>query len=143
MGAFCSYWITIRKMLEGNNIMLIRITNGQALQARFEYFGRGDSFSNEGFDALFDYLEETLGEDYELDVIAIDSEITEYTLDSLWNDFNNELKEFAEDNGLTPEDLEDLDEKVSLTEEFLSNNTSYVTIEQPNDQPDSYLVAAF
>lgn len=130
-------------MLEGNNIMLIRITNGQALQARFEYFGRGDSFSNEGFDALFDYLEETLGEDYELDVIAIDSEITEYTLDSLWNDFNNELKEFAEDNGLTPEDLEDLDEKVSLTEEFLSNNTSYVTIEQPNDQPDSYLVAAF
>lgn len=123
--------------------MLIRITNGQALQSRFEDFERGSSFSNEGFNALFDYVEENFGEDYELDVVALDCEFTEYTLDGLWNDFNNDLKEFAEDNEITTEDLEDLDEKIDLTEAFLSENTSFITVEQPLGQPDTYIVAAF
>lgn len=123
--------------------MLIRITNGQALQSRFEDFERGDSFSNEGFNALFDYVEEIFGEDYELDVVALDCGFTEYTLDSLWNDFNNDLKEFAEDNEITTEDLEDLDEKIDLTEAFLSENTSFIKVEQPLGQPDTYIVAAF
>lgn len=54
----------------------------------FSDYGRGDNFSVDGRDSLFDYLEsleENTGEEIELDVIAICCDFTEY--DSL-EDFN-------------------------------------------------------
>jgi hypothetical protein len=50
-------------------------------QRAFIDFGRGNQFSNEGLDGLYEYLEEAFddtGEEYELDVIALCCEFSEY-----------------------------------------------------------------
>ena len=47
------------------------------MQSAFEDYGRGDSFSREGFEALADYLEDSYP-DVEFDVIGIDCEWCEY-----------------------------------------------------------------
>ncbi|MCD6162597.1 MAG: hypothetical protein J7K40_09325 [candidate division Zixibacteria bacterium] len=44
----------------------------------FQKMGRGDNFSYEGLEALYDFLEECEGEDYELDVIALCCAYSEY-----------------------------------------------------------------
>tara|TARA_R110002096_G_scaffold303654_2_gene498643 strand:+ start:1742 stop:2041 length:300 start_codon:yes stop_codon:yes gene_type:complete len=50
-------------------------------QRAFIDYGRATQFSNEGLDGLYEYLEELfndLGEEYELDVIELCCEYTEY-----------------------------------------------------------------
>lgn len=57
---------------------------------RFKEMGRGDNFSYDGLDALYDYLEE-LDENYELDVIALCCEYNEYeNIEKFWKDHNKE-----------------------------------------------------
>ena len=123
--------------------MIIRITNAQAMQARFELMGRGESFSNQGFETLFNYINENFDENYELDVIEIDSEFTEYSLDGLWNDYNEDLLDYADSNGLSLSDLEDIDEKTQITEAYFRDHTTLLNVEQGYDQPDTYIIAAF
>ena len=57
--------------------MIMRITKQQFID-RFTYIGRGDQFTYRGLDALYDYLEEEFDEDYELDVIALCCQFSEY-----------------------------------------------------------------
>jgi len=50
-------------------------------QRAFIDYGRATQFSNEGLDGLYEYLEEAfndMGEEYELDVIALCCEYSEY-----------------------------------------------------------------
>jgi hypothetical protein len=66
------------------------INSGSQLQDEFKKFSdRGNTFTPAGYDALFDYLEES-GEDIELDVIALCCDFCEYeSLDAIraeWND---------------------------------------------------------
>jgi len=79
----------------------------------FRDFGRQNNFSYDGKQVLFDYLEQ-LGEDtskeYELDVIALCCEFTEYAnLKEFQNDYSNEYKnldDIAENTLVIPIDDE-------------------------------------
>lgn len=53
----------------------------------FRECGRGEQFSYKGFEALYDYLEE---EEYELDVIALCGDYTEYeSIEDVRADYDN------------------------------------------------------
>ena len=59
----------------------VELTNGYELQKLFEDYGRGNSFSNEAYDALFDYLDQfsdDSGEDVHVDVIGLCCDFDEY-----------------------------------------------------------------
>lgn len=59
----------------------------------FEKYGRGNQFTYNGLNAIFDYLtelEEEIGEELELDVIAICCDFTEYgDLEEIQGDYTN------------------------------------------------------
>ncbi len=62
-------------------MLVTPIFNGDDLAHEFRVFNRGDQFSREGFDALHEYhaeLSEDIGEDIQIDVIAICCEWSEY-----------------------------------------------------------------
>ena len=63
---------------------------------------RPKNFSYEGLEALYNYLEqlsEDIGEDIELDVIAICCEYAEYdSLEEVLKDYNLETRQELEDN---------------------------------------------
>ena len=78
---------------------------------------RPDSFSYAALDALFDYfeqLEDDIGEEIELDVIAICCDFAEMTLDEINNDYG---REYA-----------DMDEAV----ESLSGETTVIPVDDGN-----------
>lgn len=88
----------------------------------FQKMGRKDNFSYNALDALYDYLEETghISENdkgYELDVIALCCEFTEYAT----------LEDFQEDYG---EDYETMDS--------ISDRTSVIDVED-----GSFVIATF
>lgn len=85
----------------------------------FADYGRGKSFSRNGFEALFDMLE-GIDPDYELDVIALDCYFVEY----------ESATEAANEYGFEPSD-NDLDED-EIEEEalkFLNNHTFVLEFE--------------
>lgn len=89
----------------------------------FENMGRQDNFSQAGLDTLFEMLEEweeEIGEELELDVIAICCQFTEYAIDELLNDY-----EFVKEYYST--DWEELDDnkKKELVEEALDSRGCY------------------
>ena len=64
--------------------------NLHAFRDAFYRMGREDNFSYEGLDNLFDYLEELeqyIGEEIELDVIALCCDYAESTIDELIRDY--------------------------------------------------------
>ena len=61
--------------------MIVNTIDQCLFRQTFHNYGRGDQFSYEGLNALFDYLEELsedTGANIELDVIALCCEFTEY-----------------------------------------------------------------
>ena len=44
----------------------------------FRAMGRGEQFTYEGLNALYDYLEDAYSDEYELDVVALCCEFSEY-----------------------------------------------------------------
>lgn len=74
--------ITLRKTTEEDRHMLVApMYNGDELRHEFQSYGRGEQFSRWGFDALYKYLDdlsEDMGEDIQLDVIALCCEWSEY-----------------------------------------------------------------
>ena len=62
----------------------------------FDEYNRGNNFSYEGREALFDYLEEyeeSTGEEMELDVIGLCCDFTEYeSLEEFNNNYNYECE---------------------------------------------------
>jgi hypothetical protein len=60
---------------------------------QFDTYGRGDNFSYDGLDALFEYLEEmedSTGEEMQLDVIALCCEYTEESVENIAAMYNVE-----------------------------------------------------
>lgn len=92
--------------------------------------GRGDSFSYQGFEALFDYLDELsddLGENIELDPVAICCDYSECNLDDLKQEYDY----------LVPDgdfDQDDIQEWYDLLQE----HTIVIRVDE-----DSLIVAAF
>lgn len=89
---------------------MIKTLTFSAFADEFEKSGRKHSFSNLGKRLLFDYLEK-IDPDYNLDVVELDCEYTEYYIDDL-------LEEYGVD------DEEDLTEVIIVARE---GNTVIVT----------------
>lgn len=85
-------------------MLVTTIDNAYQLEQLFREYGRENYFSHEGFNALYDYLEELskeTGTDFKVDVIALCCDFTEYeSWEELYNDYaysyNNESKTFEE-----------------------------------------------
>ena len=58
-------------------------------QREFEEMDRKDNFSYEGLEALYNWLDEVMGDDFELDVIALCCEFTEYeNMRDFWKNYD-------------------------------------------------------
>lgn len=85
-------------------MLVTTINNAYQLKQLFRECGREDHFSYEGFNALYNYLEEyseDTGEEFEIDVIALCCDFTEYeSWEEVYNNYsysyNNESKTFEE-----------------------------------------------
>jgi hypothetical protein len=68
---------------------------------RFKECGRGDNFSYEALEALYNYLDdlsEDMGEDIKLDVIALCCEWQEDSATSIANDYSIDIEDLNEDD---------------------------------------------
>jgi len=84
----------------------------------FHNMGRGDQFSDEALDLLFDYFEEyenETGEEMELDVIAICCDYMESTWQEIASDWNLKFDDDASD-----------EEKENIVIDFLQENTVFI-----------------
>lgn len=96
---------------------------------------RKENFSYEGLGLLFAYfedLEESMGEEIELDVIAICCEYAEDTVSDIARNYSIDL------NGAAPEDDDYEDQCRQLVFDYLSDNTSVV-----GDTADGFVYACF
>ena len=71
-------------------------------QRAFIDYGRATAFSNEGLEGLYEYLEELfndLGEEYELDIIALCYEYSEYnSVDEYFAEYGHSTETEAREN---------------------------------------------
>jgi hypothetical protein len=75
------------------------VNHSHAFQRAFIDYGRGDTFTPEGYDALFDYIEDAYGEDYELDVIELCGAYTEYDcLHDYYEAYSNSSRDDCDDH---------------------------------------------
>ena len=84
----------------------------------FRQAGRQDNFSYDGLRALFDYLEEVerdIGEEFELDPIALCCDYAEDDAESI-----------AEHYGIDLSDCEDADDIDEAVQDYLAENTGLV-----------------
>jgi len=93
---------------------MIQTINLHDFRQAFHNMGRGDQFSYEALELIFDYLEEC-DPDMELDVIAICCDFCEMTAEEFASSYGYE-DEFEEDQHITLEDAE----------EYLNDNTSVI-----------------
>ena len=94
----------------------------------FEEMNR-DYYSLEGYEALFEYYEEF--PDFNLDVIAICCDVSEYDEDELINDYSHliNFKEFKEENKdvyTTEEEMQE--EYLNALVEELEHNTQVIKL---------------
>ena len=82
--------------------MYITINSASAFMDEFSRMGRGDQFSYEALESLFDFYDEI--EDFELDVIAVCCE---------WTEYENEKEALA---ACGAEDLDELQNKHFMLE---------------------------
>lgn len=121
-------------------MLVTTIDNGYQLEQLFKQCGRENHFSYEGFNALYDYLDEhsdVVGEDFKVDVIALCCDFTEYSdWGELYNNYsysyNNESKTFEElkeDNELSDfmEWVQDRTTVIEVTD--YKNNTVGIIIQ--------------
>ena len=76
--------------------------NFDGFERAFQRYGRGEQFSYEGLQALFEWLEDIesdMGEEQELDVIGLCCEFAEF----------ENLKEFQDDYGTDYESIKDIE----------------------------------
>lgn len=95
--------------------MIQTITSSDFTTA-FHRMGRGEQFTYEGLNALYDYLEDLgddIGEPIELDVIAFCCEYAEY----------ESLEEFQEDYS---EDYQSIEEIEHATQVIMIDDTSFI-----------------
>ena len=107
--------MTTTTKLEGFKIM-IQTINEYDFTTAFHKMGRGEQFTYEGLNALYDYLEDLgddIGEQIELDVIAFCCEYAEY----------ESLEEFQEDYS---EDYQSIEEIEHATQVIMIDDTSFI-----------------
>ena len=93
--------------------MTINLTN---FHDAFHNANRADNFSYEGRELLFDYLVEAetdLGEEFELDVIALCCEFAEADYEEIADNYSIDLSEGEDD-----------EEKILIVADYLSENTA-------------------
>ena len=123
-------------------MLVTTIDNGCQLQQLFREYGRENYFSPEGFDALYDYLDEysnDIGEPFKVDVIAICGEFTEYeSYKELYNDYsysyNNSSKSFDELE--TANELDDF-------KEWLNDSTIVIEVTDYKDDVIGIIIQCF
>ena len=94
------------------------INNGHQVREAFRLAGRGNQFSYEGLEVLFDYLEEyseATGESIELDVVGLCCDYYELSIEELIDNYNIDLSEVDED---------DPDSIIEVVREYLEDSTS-------------------
>jgi hypothetical protein len=92
------------------------IDNASQFRDEFHRCGRGEQFSYEGLGILFDYLDD-MGEDVELDVIALCCDFAEDTWDQITTNYSFDIDSL---DGL------DEDEKIEVVRAYLEENTTIV-----------------
>lgn len=82
-------------------MLVTTIDNSYQLEQLFKDYGREHHFSYEGFQALYDYLDqfsEDIGEDVKIDVIALCCDFTEYdSWEELYKNYSYSYNREAED----------------------------------------------
>jgi hypothetical protein len=123
-----------------------RITSGSDLARKFAEYDRADNFSHDAICALYDYLED-IGDDIEIDIIALCGDWSEYTLKSLVDDYSD-YEYFERDRHNTSGDSNETDgyiidfdgESFIDKDDFLDEiRESHSLIEVDNGQ--SYLIS--
>ena len=107
------------------------VNNVYQFREAFRLAGRGDQFSYEGLEVLFDYLDnlsEDTGEPIELDVIALCCEYYESSIEELIEQYNIDVSEADGDE----------DEIKAIVEEYLQNSTIIC-----GEVSDGFVYAAF
>ena len=94
---------------------MIQTINVSDFRDAFRACGRKDQFSYEGLGALFEYLEDFAGGDYELDAIALCCEYSEDTVEQIAEAYGLELP---------PDESEE--EHKEIVRDYLDNHTSVV-----------------
>ena len=92
----------------------------------FVRMGRKENFSYEGLEALFDHLEEledSTGQEMELDVIALCCDYTEYTASELLEEFGDRID---------IDELEDETEAADCLMEALRDETTILEVSNGN-----------
>lgn len=106
--------------LKGNTMAIVQSINhvSQFIEA-FRLAGRGDQFSYEGLEVLFDYLEqlsEDTGEPIELDVVGLCCDYYESSIEELIEQYSIDVSDADGDEDTIAE----------IVKEYLSDNTAYV-----------------
>jgi hypothetical protein len=114
--------------------MIIKTLNVNDFRNEFADYGRGDQFSYEGLGALFnevDNIAEESDSPFEMDVIALCCDYTEYTEDGLVDEYGHMI----EDNEEYADS--DVEEKAKAIAEVLENSTRVIKFD------GGYIVQAF
>ena len=114
-------------------MLVVTIDNGNQLEQLFREYGRGNHFSCEGYNAIYNYLEEysdCIGEDFKVDVIAICCDFTEY---SDWEELYNNYSYSYNDKSKTFEELEENNELDDFKEWVQDRTTVINVINYKND----------
>ncbi len=106
----------MEELEKNDNLGMVQRMNVYSFRDAFAKMGRKDQFSYEGLGALFDLLEEiNEGRTYELDVIGLCCEFSEYEDHmELWKEYSNM---FDDDEPSKEEILETIGER-TLVREF-------------------------
>ena len=99
--------------------MIYQEINNSDFHTAFHRMDRGSQFSYEALDLLYDYFD-SIGEDIELDVIAICCEYSEMHYSDIIGEYETDICEALGD------DCTDEDAKIEYIREFLQDNTSLV-----------------
>lgn len=108
-------------------MLVTTIDNGYQLEQLFKQCGRENHFSYEGFNALYDYLDEysgEVGEDFKVDVIALCCDFTEY---SGWEELYNNYSYSYNNESETFEELEENDELDDF-KEWVQDRTTVIEV---------------
>ena len=106
------------------------INNVYQFREAFRLAGRGDQFSYEGLEVLFDYLDnlsEDTGETIELDPVALCCDYYELSIDEIVDNYNLDLSEYDDGN-----------DALQYVRDWLNDNTSVC-----GQVSDGFVYAAF
>lgn len=100
---------------------IVQTLNVYQFREAFRIAGRNDQFSYEGLECLFDYLEEysdSIGEPFELDVIAICCDFSEESYKDIADNYRIDL---SDADG-------DAEEEYLIVLEYLQDNTYVIEL---------------